>query len=481
LFVDDLAVKGFIGTSETISETFGSGHVHNETRFFLYTHLDFSIAYNGGHIIAVNVTTDQLQRTQLKYGADITAEFSYSVKWIQTDDSFMNRLKVHSASLVSTGEQSAQIHWLSIINSLVLVLLLTAFLAVILVRTLRKDIAGYLEDDEELGAELEEDSGWKLVHGDVFRPPQRVMLFAACVGTGAQLLALAVSIILLAILGNFYPHATSRGTLYTAAIIFYALTAGISGYVSTSLYLRLGGKKWATNAVLAACLYAVPLFITFSVVNSIAISYGSTSALPFGTVLVIMAMWGLVTFPLTLLGSMRARRYFTQHGTWDPPCRPNRVEREVPPVAWFRTPAVQMILAGFLPFSAIYIELHYVFVSIWGAGVYTLYGILGIAFVMLLVVAAFITVALTYFQLAAEDYRWWWRSFLSGGSTGFFIYAYAIFFYMYRAHMTGTLQTSFFFGYVGMVSYGFFLMLGSVGFWMSDKFVTYIYTSVKVD
>jgi hypothetical protein len=30
-------------------------------------------------------------------------------------------------------------------------------------------------------------------------------------------------------------------------------------------------------------------------------------------------------------------------------------------------------------------------------------------------------VALTYFQLVVEDYRWWWRSIFSGGSTGLFI------------------------------------------------------------
>ena len=33
-------------------------------------------------------------------------------------------------------------------------------------------------------------------------------------------------------------------------------------------------------------------------------------------------------------------------------------------------------------------------------------------------VAGFICIALTYFQLAVEDHRWWWRSFLCGGSTG---------------------------------------------------------------
>jgi len=52
------------------------------------------------------------------------------------------------------------------------------------------------------------------------------------------------------------------------------------------------------------------------------------------------------------------------------------------------------------------------------AQVYTIYSILSIVFVILLVVTAFICVAMTYFQLAVEDHRWWWRSFLCGGSTG---------------------------------------------------------------
>ena len=42
-------------------------------------------------------------------------------------------------------------------------------------------------------------------------------------------------------------------------------------------------------------------------------------------------------------------------------------------------------MAGFLPFSAIYIELHYIFASVWGHKLYTLYGILFIAFGMLII------------------------------------------------------------------------------------------------
>jgi hypothetical protein len=64
--------------------------------------------------------------------------------------------------------------------------------------------------------------------------------------------------------------------------------------------------------------------------------------------------------------------------------------------------------------------------------VYTIHSILFIVFIILLVVTAFITVALTYFQLAVEDHRWWWRSFLCGGSTGFFILAYCFYYYHAR-------------------------------------------------
>ena len=64
-----------------------------------------------------------------------------------------------------------------------------------------------------------------------------------------------------------------------------------------------------------------------------------------------------------------------------------------------------MAMAGFLPFSAIYIELYYIFASIWGHKLYTIYSILFIVFLILIVVTAFITVALTYFQLGGPGHR----------------------------------------------------------------------------
>merc|ERR1719163_1623911 len=166
-------------------------------------------------------------------------------------------------------------------------------------------------------------------------------------------------------------------------------------------------------------------------------------------VMIVAALYALVSFPLTVIGAICGRASASDFQD-SFPCRTKKMPREVPlEMPWYRQPAAQMFMAGFLPFSAIYIELHYIFASVWGHKIYTLFGILFLACIMLFIVTSFITVALVYFQLAREGHRWWWRSFFSGGSTGGSIY----------------------FGYMAIISYAFFMMLGFIGFYSSLIFV----------
>jgi hypothetical protein len=144
----------------------------------------------------------------------------------------------------------------------------------------------------------------------------------------------------------------------------------------------------------------------FCFLNTVAIAYSATAALPFGTICVIVLIWTLVTSPLLVLGGIAGKNSKTE---FQAPVRTTKYPREIPPLPWYRSTIPQMAMAGFLPFSAIYIELYYIFASVWGHRIYTIYSILFIVFIILLIVTAFITVALTYFQLAAEDHEWWWR------------------------------------------------------------------------
>ncbi|KAG5608002.1 hypothetical protein H5410_029494 [Solanum commersonii] len=347
-----------------------------------------------------------------------------------------------------------EIHWFSIINSCVTVLLLTGFLATILMRVLKNDFVKYAHDEE--AADDQEETGWKYIHGDVFRYPKYKSLLL-------QHLVLVPNS--LQFVGVFYPY--NRGALFTALVVIYALTSGIAGYTASAFYCQLEGTNWVRNLILTGDLFCGPLFLTFCFLNSVAIGYTATAALPFGTIVVIFLIWALVASPLLVLGGIAGKNSKSE---FQAPCRTTKYPREIPPSPWYRGTMPQMAMAGFLPCSAIYIELYYIFAS------YLVY-----SFIILLIVTAFITVALTYFQLAAEDHEWWWRAFLCGGSTGLFIYGYCLYYYYARSDMTGFMQTSFFFGYMACICYGFFLMLGSVGFCASLFFVRHIYRSIKCE
>lgn len=117
--------------------------------------------------------------------------FSYSVYWQSSPTPFATRWDKY------LHVENPKIHWLSLINSAAIVIFLIGAVSTILVRTLKKDIARYnrldqlaLDDFGDTSAVedgVQEDSGWKLVHGDVFRPPKNPLLLAVLVGNGAQL------------------------------------------------------------------------------------------------------------------------------------------------------------------------------------------------------------------------------------------------------------------------------------------------------
>lgn len=273
---------------------------------------------------------------------------------------------------------------------------------------------------------------------------------------------------------------TKRGSVLAGVIVLYALTSFIGGYTSVRLYRQMNGKNWVRCTLITAGLFPVPVASVFMWVNSIAIAHNSTSALPFTALLTVLALYVFISFPLTVFGALMAKNF--ANADFNAPTRTTKVAREIPTeIPWYRGRVFQVLIAGFLPFSAIYIELHYIFASMWGHQIYTLFGILFLAFILLVTVTSFITVALLYFQLAREDHRWWWASYINGGMTGGFIFAYSFYYYFHRSEMSGALQASFYFGYMAVVSFAFFIMLGAAGFQAGLVFVKYIYSRIKSD
>jgi Endomembrane protein 70 len=77
-----------------------------------------------------------------------SVKFSYSVEWYEEPElEWKDRLTRYAESRFLPS--SFEIHWLSIINSFVLVLLLTAFLTIIMLRVLKNDFSRYMELDDD--------------------------------------------------------------------------------------------------------------------------------------------------------------------------------------------------------------------------------------------------------------------------------------------------------------------------------------------
>lgn len=155
------------------------------------------ISYNGNRIIEVNLTSEN--PVPLHKGEKL--EFTYSVQWKATEKNFEDRFSRY----LEYDFFEHKIHWFSVFNSFMMVIFLCGLVALILLRTLRNDFAKYAKDgdlDVEGMQVIGEDTGWKQVHGDVFRAPENLILFSAILGTGWQLVVLTLGVILYAMAGE---------------------------------------------------------------------------------------------------------------------------------------------------------------------------------------------------------------------------------------------------------------------------------------
>ena len=91
----------------------------------------------------------------------------------------------------------------------------------------------------------------------------------------------------------------------------------------------------------------VVLLVTI-VLNSVAVSYSSISAIPLSVCLKVLAIWVFVSVPLCVVGTISGRHLSVRY---EPPCRVNSIPRPIPvSVSWFHNPVYLVPLTGVLPF-----------------------------------------------------------------------------------------------------------------------------------
>jgi len=321
-----------------------------------------------------------------------------------------------------------------------------------------------------------EETGWKLVHGDVFRPPKHPMLLSVLIGSGVQVFGMTLVTMVFAVLGFLSP--ANRGGLTTALVVLFVVMGVFAGYFSTRTYKMLTkGGTWKKNTIMTAFFFPGVVFGIFFILNFFLWGKGSSGAVPFGAMVSLVALWFCISVPLVFFGSYFAyKKPAVEH-----PVRTNQIPREIPPQVWYMSPIFSILMGGILPFGAVFIELFFILSAIWGQQLYYIFGFLFIVFVILILTCAEITIVMCYFQLCSEDYHWWWRSYLTAGASAFYMFLYAIFYFFTKLEITTFVSGLLYFGYTFIMIFAFFVLTGTIGYYACFLFVRKIYSQIKVD
>ncbi|CAE6449109.1 unnamed protein product, partial [Rhizoctonia solani] len=391
--------------------------------------------------------------------------YTYTIHWEESDTPWATRWDNYLHIF------DPKIHWFSLINSLVIVIFLCVMVSMILVRTVSRDISRYNAID--LSEDVQEDFGWKLVHGEVFRSPRFPMVLSVLVGNGAQLCVMVGVTLIFALLGFLSP--SNRGALATMMIVFWTFFGSIGGYVSARVYASIGGTSHAQNTFLTATVLPTFVFAVMFLLNLFLIGADSSGAVPLGTMLAIVALWFVISAPLSAIGSFFGKK----HGPVSHPVRVNQIPRQIPPAPRYLQPWSASLLAGILPFGAAFVELYFVLSSLFASRAYYAFGFIALTAGVVLLTTATVTILFTYFMLCAEEYRWHWRAFMIGGGSAFWVLAYGVFYWLTRLSLDSFSSVVLYAGYLFLIALFDFLITGSIGFLATYWSVRRLYSAIR--
>jgi transmembrane 9 superfamily member 2/4 len=423
-------------------------------------------------------------------------KFTYSVRFVESDVQWVTRFD--PLLNASQSGKNRKIQYFAIINSLLLCLFLTSIFAVVLLRTLRRDCARYgfttgntgrsesvatgmasaggsmlaLDDFED---SFEADSGWRMLRGDVFRPPPSGELLCVLVGSGIQLVFVSLVTLSVCLFGVF--RTERRGQLVTALIVTWALSSSIAGYVATSLHRAIGGTRWKLVTFGVSVVLPGTVFATFLVINTFLWAKGSIGAAPFVTLFSLALIWLGLSVPLAFagvgFGLIRKLGYSF-------PVRTNQIPRQIPAQPSYLTAPFAQLVIGVLPFSVVAFELRQMWLS---NEFYHIFIFMFAVFCLMVITCAEASVVVTYVRLAHEDWSWWWPAFWSAGSSGVYLFSYAIYTLITSrgADLSQVVSNVLFISYAGLLSLSFSLITGSIGLLSALVFVRRVFMNTSDD
>ncbi|GME84442.1 unnamed protein product [Ambrosiozyma monospora] len=249
------------------------------------------------------LNTESTEKTLIQY--------TYSVYWREEKDvTYNNRWKMYINPEV--GSDDGKMHWFAIINSLVIVSLLTLVVAVVFLRTLKVDISSKKIDSDSSNASLLDKShpqsqGWRSIAQDVFIQPTWPVLLSALGGSGIQLTFTILGVCILLTTGISGPD----HRILSTAIGMFVVGGFFAGYSGVQLFKLVSyqpNQRWKAVSFLAGSLLTGFVLTVILILNLIIWLKDSSLALPFGTIVLLIVIYVLLEIPISMIGGFISSR-----------------------------------------------------------------------------------------------------------------------------------------------------------------------------
>lgn len=458
---------------------------------------NFAITFNkdaDGHILP--------QRTTIPY--------TYSVYWREDKSiDYDSRWDLYYED--ETSNSNHHIHWISFVNSLVLIFLGSLVVAVVLLRVLRKDIQGGLLLPSN---EFDPSNSWKSLVTEVAQRPVLATSLTTLAASGIQTLIAIVGVIFIFVVNSKFSFSNSRststffnsheGAFFSVSLFFFIASGYFSSYfgiiINKMFHHDYLNQPYSISKTISLSLlfsgflpclaFSVILFLNFFVW-----AQESSTALPFGTIIVMVLLFLIIQCPLGVVGGYHGnRRQFDRKSTFLKtsllsPTKESfedliKAKPSPKKVPLMLNPLISIVIFGLIPFGVVYVELLFIFNSVWleKTTFYYMYSFLFVTTLMLIVIIVESTIIAVYISLAVyHNPHWQWLSFRIGSSIGWFIFGYSIYYFIFYLSVHDFVSSLLFFGYMALACIAVGLGCGAVGLLTGLIFINVIFSAVKED
>lgn len=419
--------------------------------------------------------------------------FTYSIYWREDPEvEHKNRWKMYidpsfideRGNVNKSSSNSTTIHWVSLINSFVMLSFVSIIVAFVLLTTFRSNFAS---DTASEFSQIAQNS---------FSRPIFLNLLSILTGSGIQLIftLLGSGLLSFVFFGNTFGRQTTIFSAVIAVLIIGGFFAGFSSIQLYKLFSKsaedLNLKKTIIISSLSGSALMTLSLIVVVITNVLVFDPDSPRSIKFGTFMFLFLVYVILQIPISVIGGIISKHFnlltnllakkIPEFSSASVPMKKSTFKQSSSSSKryplYLRFPFSLLIL-GIIPCSIVFIESRFLYVTLLverASATYFMYGFIISAAILLLVVMVEIGIVATYLRLlnVNSQVNWQWWTFLTCSfSIWIYLVPLSIYHLVFKMKLIDSGSPVLYMVYTTILNTIVSIACGSLALWSATMFV----------